>query len=159
MPELDCIERALEGTVWNLARVKFLARFLVAVLAVKTLCLPQLACAFPGQARVESNYKRLQRFLRGFDLDMGSVARLIVALVKAEGPWTLARDRTNWKLGKAELNLLVLALVHGGVAFPLFWTALGRVGNSNTAQRIARAAGAVRPAVWYQARCLLVCRP
>jgi hypothetical protein len=137
MPELDSIERALERTGWNRARVKFLARFLVALFAVKTVCLTQIATAFPGVALPESSYKRAQRFLRGFQVDPGSVAHLIASLVHVEGPWVLALDRTNWKLGKAELNLLVLALVHGGVAFPLFWTALSRAGNSDTEQRIA----------------------
>lgn len=137
MLELDCIERALARTGWNRARVRFLARFLVALFAVKTVCLTQLACAFPGAARTGSHYKRLQRFLRGFDLDAGATARLIASLVSVDGSWVLALDRTNWKLGKAELNLLVLALVYEGVAFPLFWTALGRAGNSDTDQRIA----------------------
>jgi hypothetical protein len=137
MLELDCIERALARTGWNRARVKFLARFLVALFAVKTVCLTQIATAFPGAALPDSSYKRLQRFLHGFDIDAGATARLIASLLGVEGPWTLALDRTNWKLGRAELNLLVLALVHEGVAFPLFWTALGRAGNSNTEQRMA----------------------
>lgn len=47
----------------------------------------------------------------------------------------LALDRTNWKLGKAEVNLLVLALVHNGIAFPLFWSALGKAGNSSLCER------------------------
>jgi hypothetical protein len=38
-------------------------------------------------------------------------------------------------LGKAELNLLVLAVVYQGVAFPLFWTVLGKAGNSNLRER------------------------
>lgn len=132
------IEQRLSGSLdWNRARVKFLSRFLVALLAVKTVCLTQVACAFPGAAQTPSHYKRLQRFLKDFDLDFGSVARLIASLVGVQGPWVLALDRTNWKLGKAELNLLVLALVHEGIAFPLFWMALGRAGNSDTEQRIA----------------------
>lgn len=137
MLELDYIERTLVPTGWNRARVRFLARFLVALFAVKTVCLTQIASAFPGAAQTQSHYKRLQRFLRGFEWDAGATARLIASLVGVEGAWILALDRTNWKLGKAELNLLVLALVHDGVAFPLFWTALGRAGNSSTEQRIA----------------------
>jgi len=131
------IEQRLSNSVeWNRARVKFLARFLIALFAVKTVCLTQIATAFPGTAKTDSHYKRLQRFLRGFDMDAGSLAHLIISLVGVEPPWVLALDRTNWKLGRAELNLLVLAIVHEGVAFPLFWIGLGRAGNSDSAQRI-----------------------
>ena len=48
----------------------------------------------------------------------------------------LSLDRSSWKLGKAELNILVLGVVYQGIAIPLFWKALGKAGNSNTAERI-----------------------
>ena len=142
MSDLHCIEQALQSTGWNQARIKFLARFLVALIAVKTVCLSQVASVFPGEALPASHYKRIQRFLRHFDLDTAAVAKLVVRLVGHEPPWTLALDRTNWKLGKAELNILLLALVWRGVAFPLFWCVLekegrGKAGNSNTAERVA----------------------
>jgi hypothetical protein len=61
---------------------------------------------------------------------------LIVALIDAPGPWTLALDRTNWKLGKTQINILMLCLVHKGIGFPLLWTVLGKAGNSNSHERI-----------------------
>jgi hypothetical protein len=51
---------------WNRARIKFLARFLVALFQVQTVNLAKIACVFAGSAKVASNYKRLQRFLRFF---------------------------------------------------------------------------------------------
>ena len=123
MSDLHCIEQtieqALKSTGWNKARVTFLARFLVALIAVKTVCLSQIAAVFPGEALSDSHYKRIQRFLRHFDLDFAGVARLVGTLAGAQTPWVLSLDRTNWKLGKADLNVLVLALVWRGVAFPL----------------------------------------
>ena len=137
MPALHSIEEALLPTGWNKARVRLLARFLVAVIACRSVCLYRLANALPGTAKPSSHYKRLQRFLSGFDLDLAVLARLMVALTRQEPPFILALDRTNWKFGKAELNVLVLALVHQGVAFPLFWKVLGKAGNSNLAERTA----------------------
>jgi len=146
MSDLHCIEQTLEqalkSTGWNKARVTFLARFLVALIAVKTVCLTQIASVFPGQALPDSHYKRIQRFLRHFDLDAAGVAKLVVRLVGPQPPWILALDRTNWKLGKSEVNILLLALVWRGVAFPVFWSVLekegrGKAGNSNTKERIA----------------------
>ncbi len=135
--ELRSIEQKLAHSIdWNQARIKFLARFLVALISVKTVCLKQIASVFPAEAKTESSYKRIQRFLRGFDLDYAALARLMVALIGAQGPWTLALDRTNWKLGKTEINILMLCLVPRGVGFPLLWTVLGKAGNSNSKERI-----------------------
>jgi hypothetical protein len=70
-------------------------------------------------------------------LPAGSIAILVVKLLALESPWVLSLDRTNWQLGKQHLNLLVLGIVHQGVAFPLLWVALDKKGNSNTDERIA----------------------
>jgi len=51
---------------WNGARIKFLARFLVALFQVQTVNLTKIACVFSGRAKITSNYKKLQRFLRFF---------------------------------------------------------------------------------------------
>lgn len=137
MPDLDCIESALRKTGWNKARVRLLARFLLALIACRTVCLYRLANALPGQAQTGSHYKRLQRFVAGFDLDFASLARLVISMVGVPAPYVLALDRTDWKLGKTPLNILVLALVHKGVAFPLFWKVLGKAGNSRLSERQA----------------------
>lgn len=55
-----------ENLSWNRARIKFLARFLVALFQVQTVNLAKIACVFSGSAKMASNYKRLQRFLRFF---------------------------------------------------------------------------------------------
>jgi hypothetical protein len=138
MLEPDCIESALLSIGWNRARVRLLARFLVALIACRTVCLSRLSNGLPGDAKQESHYKRLCRFVSGFDLDFVTLARLVLSIagqVGLKSPFILALDRTNWKLGKAELNLLVLAVVYGGVAFPLFWTPLAKAGNSNLSER------------------------
>jgi hypothetical protein len=142
MPKLDCIENALSCTGWNRARIRFLARFIVALLTVRSACLSKIARLFPSEAKTDSSYKRMQRFLRAFDLDFDALARLLVGIAKMPPPWTLALDRTNWKLGKAELNVLMLCVVYPGVAFPLLWVVLekggkGKAGNSNAQERIA----------------------
>jgi len=134
--EFEQIERQLHVLGWHKARIKFLARFLAAVISVGTVSLSRIASVFPTAAKAESSYKRIQRFLKDFDLDCAALARLVVTIVGAPGPWVLSLDRTNWKLGRTNINLLVLGLVHGGVAFPLFWISLGKAGNSSTAERI-----------------------
>ena len=142
MPDLNCIESSFACTGWNRARVRFLAGFVVSLLAAQTVCLTRLSILFPSEATEASCYKRMQRFLRSFDLDFASLAHLLVQIAGVPAPWTLALDRTNWKLGKAHLNILMLCVVHERIAFPVLWTVLerggrGKAGNSNAKERIA----------------------
>jgi hypothetical protein len=46
-------------------------------------------------------------------------------------------DRTNWRWGKSDINVLMLSLVYKGIALPVCWSLLDKRGNSNTGERIA----------------------
>ncbi|MGH8500800.1 MAG: IS4 family transposase, partial [Methylococcales bacterium] len=94
-----------------------------------------LATAFSGRAKEESNYKRLQRFLREFELPYAELAAFVVKLLGIEGPYTLALDRTNWKVGVVNINILMLSIVYRGVGFPVVWLVLPKAGNSDTIER------------------------
>ena len=63
---------------WHGARLSFLALFLIALLRVKTINLVELATGFRSPAKTDSNYKRLQRFFKDFNLDYAAIARVIV---------------------------------------------------------------------------------
>jgi hypothetical protein len=126
-----------EHLPWHGARIGFLAQFLLALLKVRSANLAELATGFGGKAKVDSHYKRLQRFFRSFEIDQDSLARLLVRIVPVgDGPWRLTMDRTNWLFGKVDINFLVLGVAYRGIALPLFWSVLGKAGNSSTAERI-----------------------
>jgi len=108
------------------------------VLTSRTVNLTHIAALFPGDAEVSSNYRRLQRFFAEVSFDFDALARFIVRFMGIENMrWKVALDRTNWKFGRTHINILVLAIVHQGVAIPLLWTVLGRAGNSSTKCRTA----------------------
>ncbi|WAK04330.1 IS4 family transposase (plasmid) [Methylobacter sp. YRD-M1] len=127
-----------EHLSWHGARLNFLAHFLLALLKVRSVNLAELATGFGGRAKIDSHYKRLQRFFRSFELDYDELARLLVRLLPiGHGPWYLTLDRTNWQFGKTDINFLVLAIAYRGIALPVFWSVLDKAGNSNTTERIA----------------------
>lgn len=68
-PAQDLKAVLAEHLPWYGARLNFLAQFLLALLNVRSVSLADLATGFGGQAWVESHYKRLQRFFRGFEVD------------------------------------------------------------------------------------------
>ena len=54
-----------------------MAHFILSLIKVRTVNLMEIALGFEHCAQTGSNYKRLQRFLRFFDLDFEAIARLI----------------------------------------------------------------------------------
>lgn len=137
MIDFDSLEQKLTANLdWHGARIKFLARFLVALITTRTVNLAQIAQVLSGTAQPDSNYERCRRFLKDFDLPYAQIARFIVSLLGVERGWTLALDRTNWKFGDTDLNFLVLAIVQQGTAYPVLWFPLDKAGNSNTDERL-----------------------
>ena len=51
-------------------------------------------------------------------------------------PWVLSIDRTQWQFGDCVFNILMLGIVHEGVAFPVVWCLLDKRGNSNSNERM-----------------------
>lgn len=138
MANIRPLERTLaENVDWNKARINFLANFLVALIQVRSVNLAEIASVFGGRAKESSHYKRIQRFLKLFEISYALIALLVVSVVGVPSPWVLTLDRTNWQLGKTPLNVLVLGICYKGVAIPVLWTILEKKGNSNTAERKA----------------------
>jgi len=51
---------------WNLARTKYLAGLIIALIKVRTVNFAQLATALPSGALKDSKYKHIQRLFRTF---------------------------------------------------------------------------------------------
>ncbi|NJM77047.1 MAG: hypothetical protein HC852_16245 [Acaryochloridaceae cyanobacterium RU_4_10] len=137
MNQVTLLRNALRPHLsWHGARLTFLATFLIAVLRVKTINFAELATAFSGKAQTHSHYKRLQRFFRDFEMDYAEIAQTVVSLMGIPEPWVLSLERTEWKFGDCIFNILMLGIVHEGVAFPIAWTFLNKRGNSNSHERV-----------------------
>ena len=136
MREVNSLAKELKGVFgWHQARVVLLAQFMMALVKVRSSNLAFVAQVFSGSAQSDSNYKRLQRFLRGFTLDYAQCAKVLAHRLCPDNTWVLCLDRTNWDFGITKINFLVLAVAHQGIAIPLFWVLLPKKGNSNTEER------------------------
>ncbi|HZL11770.1 MAG TPA: hypothetical protein VFC65_17450 [Prolixibacteraceae bacterium] len=69
-------------------------------------------------------------------IDTDLIAKIIFSMFPHKPPFRLAMDRTNWKFGQQNINVLVIAVIYQGVAFPLLFKMLPKFGNSNTNERI-----------------------
>ncbi len=124
------------GENMNLSRIKFFGLFISALCKVQTVCFEKLAAAFDSNVQTGSALRRIQRFMALYVLDTDIIARFVMALLPHNPPYRLALDRTNWKFGLTNINILVLAVVYQGVAFPILYRLMPKFGNSSTKERI-----------------------
>ena len=71
-----------------------------------------------------------------FDMPMKLVSTLLFSLLPGKTDLSLGLDRTNWKFGSKNINILMLGVSYKNVAFPLMFLMLDKRGNSHTKERI-----------------------
>lgn len=124
-----------DKTGWNKARVKFFVLFICSMCKLQTVSFVKLSQGFEGKAMQESNLRRIQRFFATYAIDNHLIAKIVFSLLPHEPPYKLSLDRTNWKFGKTDINILMLSVCYKGVALPILWTLLPKRGNSNCHER------------------------
>ena len=132
---ISVLEQHFKGDI-NLARVKLIGLFIIALCKVKTINYDRLASGFDTKVNKSSSYRRIQRFMAGFDLPMKIISTLIFSLLPEKTKLSLVLDRTNWKFGTKDINILMLGVSYKNVAFPLMFKMLDKRGNSDTQERI-----------------------
>lgn len=125
---------------WNKTRLTVLVNVLIGLFVVRTVNLSDLSTILHSEAKISSNYKRLQRFFKWLisidNYHYLTMKFVILVLGLKNKKNDLALDRTDWKFGKKHINILTLGVNVKGVAIPLVWISLGRAGNAKTADRI-----------------------
>ncbi|PPE06855.1 hypothetical protein HCUR_00123 [Holospora curviuscula] len=78
-------------------------------------------------------YKRIRRFLKEFNaFSFETLSKFIAQFFLPSGAkWQISMDRTNWKWGQIDINILMVSVVCGTVAIPVVWKFLPKKGNSN----------------------------
>jgi hypothetical protein len=118
--------------------IEIFANVVMSLILVRDVNLARISRRISCKGTARSAYRKLQRFFLKANICMDQVALFLLLLMFPNGESLhLTIDRTNWKYGEHNLNLLVLGVVYQGAAIPLLWTQLDKQGNSNTAERIA----------------------
>ncbi|RDH43046.1 IS4 family transposase [Zooshikella ganghwensis] len=133
--ELPLILKASLG--WSKPRTELLSHLLCALFAVRTVNLKVIANAIRSLATEDSRYRQLQRFFTDFEFSYLQLGRFLLQLFfSRDDSLYLTIDRTNWQLGKCNINILMLGVAYKNVAIPICWMLLNKKGNSNTQERI-----------------------
>jgi len=75
--------------------------------------------------------------MKAANFTMELVSKLIFNLLPKKENLTLIMDRTNWKFGEVNINILMIGISYKNVAIPLLFKMLNKQGNSHTEERIA----------------------
>jgi len=126
-----------EGFSLHGARLSFMSCFIKALIIVRTVTMSTLSSALNPVVYPESNDKRLKRFFGQIKLDKASYGKLILTLLSEDRGHVLSLDRTNWKIGLVNINILMLGICYKGIAIPLGWKLLDKRGNSSTTERLS----------------------
>lgn len=121
----------------NAARIKCMVLLIVSLIKVQSVNFERLAEGFDNKVDLGSNLRRIQRFFAKFNLDKDLIAGLLFKILPVKDKVRLTLDRTNWKFGKKNINILVIGVIYKGLSLPILWTFLGdKRGNSNQKERI-----------------------
>jgi hypothetical protein len=135
---LKQLEKIFQGNYEfkNKWRAQFIALFITSLIKARSVNLSDIATVFANKSKTESNYRRIQRFFKDFTMHYITLGKMLISLMPKDRRFIVAIDRTNWKLGKKDINILMLTLVHKGISFPVCWMLLSKAGNSNYKERI-----------------------
>ena len=131
----DLVSTLNKNLNWNKARVKLLALLINAMLKLQTVSFVKLSQGIESDAKASSNLRRIQRFFADFIFSEDTIAKLLYAMLPNKSSNMLCLDRTNWKHGKLNINILMLSVAYKGVSIPLMWKMLPKRGNSNSTER------------------------
>jgi len=119
------------------SRLETLALLVIGLINGRAVNLSHVASLFCGTALIGSYYRRLQRVFQYVQRDGDRLAPLTVKRLGIKPPWIVCLDRTNWKIGRRDVNILMLAVATRRLRIPLMWTILDKGGSCNQRQRIA----------------------
>ena len=113
--------------------IKFIAKFVSALLKTRTSNLVKVANSFDSEVEADSVYRQIQRFLR----NENKVSIDFLKLLKLNGKLKILVDRTEWKFGATWVNILTLSVAYKNVAIPVLWEVVNHKGNATALEHKA----------------------
>jgi len=121
--------------ILNLSRKKCMFGIICGIIESRSVIYEAIAQKMNETVDEESNLRRIQRFFAEVEIDYTQIAIILMSFIPLR-KLTLCIDRTNWKFGKLNINILTLTAKYKGVGIPIFFEMLEKRGNSNQQERI-----------------------
>ena len=117
---------------WNKSRTKLFSEIIIALIENCSVNTKRLAQGISGQAKLSSKIQRVYRLFRDQLFDFDCIANFVLSFFP-EDKYIIALDRTCWKFGKNNINILFLAVVIGKISVPVYWHFLDYRGTCDSA--------------------------
>lgn len=118
-------------------RLIMMSKLIIAMIKMSSINYSVLSIVLNPLRKRASNFRRIQRFVKEYSFCRACFIQLIWSLFASNQSWiALTIDRTNWKFGRANINILMIGISYQGTAIPLIWTLLNKRGNSSQKERI-----------------------
>lgn len=80
---------------WHKARIDFFAQALLGLMICRTINFREIALAMPSKVKIDSRYRRIQRFFSSFDINFSDIACWLFRLFfSPEDKLYISIDRT-----------------------------------------------------------------
>ena len=87
-------------------RLTMLAKIVIGMLKLSTISYSKLSLTINPRVKRDSNFKRIQRFVRSYSFCHQCYIQLAWSLFVSPNEWVaLSIDRTNWKFGKKNMGV------------------------------------------------------
>lgn len=123
------------------ANIKMFLALVTCMLQLRTTCLYKCKDKMTGVTQKEktkamSHYKQIIRFFKISDVSVfcEGIFIFILKMMNIDSNMIII-DRTNWKIGKKNINLLTVGVLFHNCFIPLCWQQLDKRGNSNFEER------------------------
>ncbi len=123
------------GQNYHLSRKKCMFGIISGIIESRSVIYEKIAQKMNDTVEDQSNLRRVQRFFAEVTIDYTQIAIILMSFIPLR-KLTLCIDRTNWKFGKLDINVLTLTAKYKGVGIPILFEMLEKRGNSNQQERI-----------------------
>ncbi len=109
------------------SRLECLAGMIISLIENCSVSGKNMALGIKGKTKHSSKTQRIYRFFRDQIFNYDQVATFICSIFSCDN-YIIALDRTCWKFGKKDINILFLVIVFGKISVPIYWCHLDHGG-------------------------------
>ena len=112
----------------NKSRIITLISMIASLLCGNGIQIKELSLYIESSIKRKSKEHRVYRFFKEVEFDYLQVSSFILNIFGSKR-FIFAIDRTNWKFGNSDINILFLAIVIGKISVPIYWSCLPHGGG------------------------------
>lgn len=117
---------------WKKSRIECFVGMIISLIENCSVSTKNMALGIRGNAKHSSKTQRTYRFLKDQPFNYDAIAKFILSIFCCN-EYIISLDRTCWKFGKKDINILFMVIVFGKISVPIYWHQLNHGGACDSA--------------------------